>query len=266
MSMATRVDATASVDPRAELGHEVEIGPFCVVGPDVAIGRGTRLVSHVTLMGAVSVGEHNVLGRFCAIGCEPQDASYRGAATRVELGDHNDVRENVTISRGTEKEDGATRIGDRNVLANGSHVAHDCRLGDGVRLGAKVLLAGHVRVESHATLGEGAVALQFVTVGGYSRALSLAKVGRDLPPYMMARGNPAEVCGLNAGALRGHDLAAVDVSALRVAYRLIYRDRVELGRAEEMLLALEGLTPAVLRLFEFLRSQRGGRNGRARGH
>ena len=264
--MATRIDATASVDPRAELGHGVEIGPYCVVGPDVSLGEATRLVGHVSIRGHVSAGEHNIFGRFSAIGCEPQDTSYRGQPTRVEMGDFNEVRENVTISRGTEKEEGVTRIGHHNVLAHGSHVAHDCHLGDGVLLGAKVLLAGHVRLESYATMADGSVALQFVTIGGYSLALPLAKVGRDLPPFMIARGNPAEICGLNAGALRTHNIDPAEVSALRLAHRLIYRDHADPAKAEDALMAVGRLTPAVARLLAFLKLQREGKLGRARGH
>ncbi len=266
MDTITRIDATASVDPRAELDHGVEIGPFCVVGPEVVIGRGTRLIGHASIRGIVTLGEFNTVGRFSAIGCEPQDVSYRGSPTRVVMGDHNEVRDNVTISRGTDKEEGVTRVGDHNVLASGSHVAHDCILGDGVHLGAKVLLAGHVRIESYATMADGSVALQFVTIGGHSLALPLAKVGRDLPPFMVAKGNPAEVSALNAASLRSIELSKEEVTALRLAYRLLYADRVDLIRAEEALKTVGQITPSVRRLLDFLHAQRGGKLGRARGH
>jgi len=261
----TRIDTTASVDPGAELDHGVEVGPFCVVGPEVVLGRGTQLIGHVSIRGIVTMGEHNTVGRFTAIGCEPQDTSYKGTPTRVIMGDHNEIRDNVTISRGTDKEIGVTRIGDHNILASGSHVAHDCILGDGVHLGAKVLLAGHVRIESYAMMADGSVALQFVTVGGFSMAMPLAKVGRDLPPFMVARGNPAEVCGLNAGALRSHEMGKDKVTALRLAHRLLYTDRVDLLKAEDALKAVQQITPAVRRLLDFLHAQRAGKLGRARG-
>ncbi|MDB5353041.1 MAG: acyl-(acyl-carrier-protein)--UDP-N-acetylglucosamine O-acyltransferase [Planctomycetota bacterium] len=264
--MATLIDPTASVDPRAELGEDVEIGPFCMVGPDVVIGQGTRLVSHVSLTGAVVLGRENTVGRFSAVGCEPQDSSYRGEPTRVEIGDRNAIHENVTISRGTQKEDGVTRLGSDNILMANVHVAHDCLLGDGVRLGLGVLLAGHVRIGSHATLDDGSVALQFVTVGCDSLARPMTKVGRDLPPYMVARGNPGEVCGVHAQGLRRRGLVGPDVAAMRMAHRLLFREKVEACRAEERLLVLELLTPAVRQLLIFLSAQRAGRLGRARGH
>ena len=120
--MANQIHSSAQVDPLAELGDDVGIGPFCVVGPQVRIGRGTRLMSHVSLAGSVRIGEDNRFGRFTAVGCVPQDASYRGTDTRVEIGDRNQVQGNVTISRGTEKEQGVTRIGSDNILKSGSHV------------------------------------------------------------------------------------------------------------------------------------------------
>ncbi len=263
--MATQIDATACVDSKAHLEDDVEVGPYCVVGPDVIIGRGTRLVGHVSVTGNTTIGEQNVIGRFCALGCAPQDASYRDTPTRLILGDRNELRGHVTISRGSEKEDGVTRVGDDNRFEIGSHVAHDCRLADGISMGSGVLLAGHVRLQSNVTLDDGSVVLQFVTVGEYSHATAMAKVGRYLPPFMIAVGNPAEVRHLNAAALKRHELGLVDAAALRVAYRLIFREKVELTKAETALVELDQLTPLVVRLLDFLKAQRKGRLGRARG-
>src|SRR3954468_15895417 len=120
--MATLIADTACVDPRAEIADDVEIGPYCVLGPDVRVGRATRLISQVCLTGSTTVGEHNDISPFVVIGGDPQDVSYQGSATRVEIGDHNIIRENVTINRATEKEDGLTRIGSHCFLMAGAHV------------------------------------------------------------------------------------------------------------------------------------------------
>src|SRR5690349_15722740 len=127
--MAGFVAENVSIHPQAEIDDDVEIGPFCVIGPHAKIGKGTRLESNVTLMGHVTIGEHNHLYPGVVVGGEPQDFSYRGSATQVIIGDHNIIRESVTINRGTEKEDGITSLGDHNFLMACSHVAHDCKLG-----------------------------------------------------------------------------------------------------------------------------------------
>ena len=136
---------------------DVEIGPFCVIGPNVRIGRGTRLENNVTLMGHVTLGQHNHLWPGVVIGGEPQDISYRGSDTQVVIGDHNVIRECVTINRAIEKEDGVTTVGSHNFLMACCHVAHDCRLGNHIVIANGTLLGGHVHVHDHASLS-GAVA------------------------------------------------------------------------------------------------------------
>ena len=146
---------TWSIDPRAQIDEDVEIGPFCVIGPHVRIGRGTRLENSVTLMGRVAIGQFNHIWPGTIIGGEPQDISYSGADTKVVIGDHNLIRECVTINRGTEKEEGITSIGDHNFLMACCHVAHDCRLGSHIIITNGTLLGGHVHVHDHATLSGG---------------------------------------------------------------------------------------------------------------
>src|SRR3989304_5738876 len=140
--MATYAAENVSIDPRAEIDEDVDIGPFCVIAPHVRIGRGTRLENGVTLMGHVVLGEFNHVYPGAVIGGEPQDISYSGGDTKVVIGDHNIIRECVTINRGTEKEEGITSIGDHNFLMACSHVAHDCRLGNYVILTNGTLLGG----------------------------------------------------------------------------------------------------------------------------
>src|SRR5688572_12596384 len=183
--MATSIATTAWVDPRAMIDDDVEIGPFCTVGPDVRLGRGSRLLSSVTLMGHVDLGEHNVLYPNSVIGGEPQDISYSGSPTRVVIGDHNIIREGVTVNRATEKEDGVTRLGNQCFLMATAHVAHDCKLGDRITMANGSMLGGHVHVEDFASISGGVAVHHYVTIGGYSFVGGQSRIYHDVPRYML---------------------------------------------------------------------------------
>ena len=150
--MPSLVAETAVIHPEANIADSAEIGPFCVIGPDVTIAGGTRLENSVTVSGRVSIGRYNHIFPGAVIGGEPQDLSYRGSDTQVIIGDHNVIRESVTINRASEKEDGITSIGDHCFLMACSHVAHDCRLGNRVIMANATLLGGHVHIHDHASL------------------------------------------------------------------------------------------------------------------
>jgi UDP-N-acetylglucosamine acyltransferase len=263
--MANLIAETAQVDPRAELADDVEVGPFCVVGPGVRVGRGTRLLEHACLMGETTLGEFNTVGPFVAIGGDPQDVSYRGAPTRVEIGDHNVIREGVTVHRATGKEGGITRIGSHNLLMVKCHVAHDCHLGDGITLGTASMLGGHVHVESFAHLSEGVAVHQFVTIGSLSFVGTKSKVTQDVPCYLLVDGNPAEVRCINVAGLKRGGLDAGRISALHEAHRLLYRAKMGVEQACGVLESHGHLTPEVQLLLDFIRAQRAGVGGRARG-
>ena len=258
------VHPTAVVEPGARLAAGVRIGPWCVISAAAVIGRDTVLDNGVTIMGAVTIGARNRIYPNCVIGGEPQDVSYRGTATRVEIGDDNVIREGVTINRASEKEDGVTSIGNANFLMACCHVAHDCRIGDHVIIANGTLLGGHVRVQSRASLS-GAVAVHhWVTIGGWSFVAGLSRVLHDVPPFMLCEGSPARPRCINVVALRrsGFDRAAID--AVTEAHRLLYRARVGLEAAREILRQQGMLGPHVDQLLEFLALQQGGRHGRAR--
>ena len=163
--MPVKISHLSQVDPRAELGENVDIGPFCCVGPDVFLGNGCQLVSHVTITGHTTIGERNRFFPGAVIGAEPQDLSYDGAPTRVEIGHENVFREGVTVSRGAEKEDHTTRIGHQNMLMANSHVAHNCHVQNRVILVNGVLLGGHVHVHDGAIISGNCVVHHFSTVG-----------------------------------------------------------------------------------------------------
>ena len=259
-----QVHPTAIVDPAAQLAAGVRIGPFCVVSGAAVIGRGTVLENHVTLMGRVRIGERNRIFPNCVIGGDPQDVSYRGTDTRVEIGDDNLIREGVTINRASEKEEGVTSIGNANFLMANSHVAHDCRVGDHVIIANGTLLGGHVRVQSRASLS-GAVAVHhWVTIGGWSFTAGLSRVLHDVPPFMLCEGAPARPRCLNVVALKRGGFEPAEVEALAEAHRLLYRAKVGLEPAREILRSQGMLGTQVAQLLEFFGRQQDGRHGRAR--
>ena len=262
--MATHVADHVSLDPRAEVGDDVYIGPFCTIGPDVKIGSGTHLLSGVTLMGHVQLGEHNRIYPGCVIGGEPQDISYGGTDTKVLIGDHNVIRESVTINRGSEKEEGVTRIGDHNFLMACCHVAHDCQLGNHVIITNSVLLGGHVHVHDRAILSGNVAVHHYATIGSYAFVGGLSAVRCDVPPYVLVEGHPARPRCINIVALKRNDFNQDEIEALSEAYRLLYRAKVGLENAREILNGRGGLNYHVNRLLDFVERQQGGAHGRGR--
>lgn len=253
-----------SIDPRAQIDDDVEIGPFCVIGPNARIGRGTRLENNVTLMGDVTIGCHNHIYPYAVIGSEPQDISYGGSNTKVEIGDNNIIRESVTINRASEKEEGVTRIGNNNFLMACSHIAHDCQLGDNITIANGSLLAGHVHVHDHATLS-GAVAVHhFATIGSYCFIAGLSAVRHDVPPYVLAEGYPARPRCINAVGLKRNNFSPQVIHSLAEAHRLLYRSKVGLENAWEILRANGQLVPQVNHLLASVQGQHEGQHGRCR--
>ena len=258
------VHPTAVVAPGARLAPGVVVGPMCVISADAAIGAGTVLENNVTIMGHVRIGERNRIWPNCVIGGEPQDVSYQGTPTRVEIGDDNVIREGVTINRATEKEQGVTAVGNANFLMACCHVAHDCRIGDHVTIANGTLLGGHVRVHSRASLS-GAVAVHhWATIGGWSFVAGLSRVLHDVPPFMLCEGSPARPRCVNLVALRRGGFAAAVIESIGEAHRLLWRARMGLEPAREILRQQGMLCREVEELLEFLGRQQDGRHGRAR--
>jgi UDP-N-acetylglucosamine acyltransferase len=262
--MATSIAQNAVIDPRAEIGDDVQIGPFCVIGPEVKIGNGTRLENSVTLMGRVTLGEHNHLFPGVVIGGEPQDVSYRGSSTQVIIGDHNIFRESVTINRASEKEDGITLVGSHNFLMACSHVAHDCKVGNHIIMANATLLGGHVHIYDHATLSGGIGIHHFTTVGRYAFVGGLARVIHDVPPFMLCEGHPARPRCINVVALKRNNFSPEAIHCLSEAHRLLYRAKVGLDHAREILRTNDKLVPAVNELLGFIQTQQEGKHGRSR--
>ena len=289
--MATSIAANAWIDPRAQIDPEVEIGPFCTIGPGAKIGSGSRLLSHVTIMGNVTLGRNNTIYPNVVLGAEPQDISYDGTETSVIIGDGNILREGVTVNRGTSKEDGITVIGNDNFLMGNVHVAHDCKLGSNIVIANGTLLAGHVHIQDFAALSGGprrrcqtrrtdllaarepgrSAALSggcavhhFVTIGSYSFLAGLSRALHDVPPYMLAEGIAAHPRCINIVALKRRNFSPRAIDSLAAAHRLLYRSKVGLSHAREILRSNDQETPEVLYLVNFLEQQQEGKHGRGR--
>ncbi len=262
--MATRIAENAHVDPAAEIDDDVEIGPFCVLGPHARIQSGTRLMNSVTISGHVSIGHDNVIYPNVVIGGEPQDISYSGSDTKVIIGDSNIIREGVTINRGSEKEDGVTKIGDHNFLMACCHVAHDCKLGNHIIIANGSLLGGHVHVEDYASISGAVGVHHYSTIGSYSFIGGLSRVLHDVPPFMLCEGTPARPRCINIVALKRHEFSPHVIDSLAEAHRLIYRAKVGLDAAREILRGNAQLVPQVNQLLSFVEGQSDGRHGRGR--
>ena len=230
---------TAIIDPKAKLDEDVSVGPYCVIGSGVKIGSGTILESHVILKGNTKLGKKNHLYQFSTVGDDSPDKKYKGEATKLVIGDENQIREGVTIHRGTVQEKGVTKIGNRNLLLAYSHVAHDCEIGDDVVLTNQAALAGAVKVGNGAILAGYAIVHQFCTVGAYSFCAMGSAVNKDVPAFVRVRGNPARSYGINTVGMKrlGYSIRAIE--ALRSAYRSIYRKNLTIEEALKEMKPLE---------------------------
>jgi UDP-N-acetylglucosamine acyltransferase len=262
--MSIAVADNACVHPDAQIADDVEIGPFCVIGPQVTIGRGTRLYNNVTVLGRTTIGEHNLIFPGAVIGADPQDISYRGTETSVVIGNHNTIRECVTINRASEKEEGVTSLGDWNYLMACCHVAHDCRVGDHVIIANATLLGGHVRIDDHATLSGGVAIHHFASIGRYCFISGMSRVVTDVPAYVLVEGHPARPRCINKVALERNDFPRDVIAGLHTAYKLIYISKVGLDNVREILRESHQLYPAVNHLLGSIQMLQEGRHGRAR--
>ena len=237
------IHETAVVDPGAKLGEGVQVGAYAVIGADVEIGAGTTVGPHVVFHPHVRLGEGNSVHAHAVLGDLPQDVKFSGEVTRLEIGDRNLIRENVTIHRASEP-DRVTRIGSDCFLMAGSHVAHDCQVGDRVVLTNNVLLAGVVTVGEGANLGGAAVVHQFCRIGPLAMVGGFGGVGQDVLPYSMVHGIPAQHFRLNSIGLRRAGVKGERYGALETAFRALRAGDKELGNAPD--------TPEVAYLREWL--------------
>jgi len=244
----------AIVHPTAKLGREVHIGPFSIIGPDVEIGDETWIGPHVVINGPTRIGNANKIFQFASIGEIPQDLKFHGERTRLEIGDRNVIRECVTMSRGTEGGGGITRVGNDGLFMAYVHIAHDCQIGDHVIFANNATLAGHVEVGEAAVLGGFVGIHQFCKIGAGVMMGVGAVALKDVPPFVMAYGNPAQPHGLNLRGLKRHGHSDESVSALKTAYKQIYRSGLTVQEALNQLSSMATQYPEVASFCEFIRS------------
>jgi len=265
--MTVKISPLSVVQPGAELDADVEIGPFCLVGPHVKIGSGTVLRSHVSITGHTTIGCDNQIFANCVIGEEPQDISYQGAPTRVLIGDRNTFREGVTVHRGAEKEDHITTIGNGCYFMATSHVAHNCKLGDGIIVGNATMFGGHVHIHDHAVISGNCVVHHFCTIGTMSFIGGASRVTRDVPPYLLGVGcDDFQISSVNLVGIQRRGVEKSTIQLLRRAHRLMFREFKSVEAAREIFVAALGVTlPKELEhLLGFVADQDLGKNGRAR--
>jgi UDP-N-acetylglucosamine acyltransferase len=247
----------AVVDERAQIGEGVVVGPYAVVGPHVSLGDGTQVGAHAVVDGWTRVGRDCRIFSSAVVGSIPQDLKFAGAESYLEIGDQNTIREFVTINR-------ATSLGARTVIGRGNllmayvHVAHDCVIGNHAILANAVNLAGHVTVEDYASIGGLTPVHQFVRVGRHAFVGGGSRVAKDVPPYVRAAGNPLRVVGLNGIGLARRGMPADVVTALKRAYRLLYRSRLNVTQALERIRAELPAIEEIRYLVEFVESSQRG--------
>jgi UDP-N-acetylglucosamine acyltransferase len=250
---------TAIVDPKSKIHPSCKIGPYCVVGPEVELGEGCRLVSHVAIEGPTKIGADNGFFPFASIGMEPQDIGYAGEPTRLEIGDHNEIREFVTINRGTVKGGGCTRVGDHNLIMAYTHIAHDCQVGSHIIMANAATLGGHVIVEDWANVGALCPVHHFVRIGTHSFIGGGSTITRDVLPFSRTsaeRGTRAY--GLNAVGLERRGFTKSRIRKIHHAYRVLLASKLNTSQALEKLKAETELGEDVEMLIRFIEeSERG---------
>ena len=255
--MENSLHPTAVIDPAARLGAGVRIGPYCVVGAGVTLGDRCRLHGHVVLAGPAVIGADNEFYPFAAIGHRTQDLKYEGEPTFLEIGNGNTFREFVTVHRATAP-GGVTRIGSGGNFLSYSHIAHDCIVGDEVIFSNNGTLAGHVEVGDRAVIGGLTAVHQFCRIGRMAITGGCSKIVQDVPPFMMADGNPAHVRHINQIGLERAGTSVEAVRAIKDAFRILYRSDLNTAQALERLQTELGRWPEIRQMVEFVGASKRG--------
>jgi len=250
------VHPTAIIHPQSRIGADCEIGPYCVIGEHVELGPGCRLHSHVVIDGHTRLGQSNEIFPFASIGLRTQDLKWKGGLTRTEIGDHNTIRECVTIHSAT-GEGEATVIGSHNNILASSHIGHNVVLGNRVII-SMAALAGHVVVEDHALVGGLSAVHQFCRIGTMAMTGGCTKVVQDVAPYVIVDGNPAEARTINKVGLERNGVPEGAQAALRQAYKILFREGLTTSNALARIESELPPLPEVKHLVQFIRgSERG---------
>ncbi len=250
--MPSVIHPTALVAPDAVIGDDVEIGAYAVVQSGVEIGARTVIGPHAVIAGPTKLGEDNRVHQFASVGDAPQDKKYKGEPTRLEIGHRNVIREFVTLNRGTTKDQGVTRIGDDNLFMAYTHVAHDCVVGNQCVLANCATLGGHVQLGDWVIMAGFSAIHQFCKVGAHAFLANNTAVTRDVPPYVMAVGQPATPHSVNAEGLKRRGFTPEQIRNIRNAYRVLYRSGLKLAEAEVRLKEMAREHPEIQPLVDFI--------------
>ncbi len=227
----SNIHPTAIVDPAAHVDSTVTVGPYAVIGPHVSIAARTSIGPHCVIEGHTTIGEDNKIFQFASLGGVPQDKKYAGEPTRLEIGSRNTIREFCTFNLGTAQDRGVTSIGDDNWIMAYVHIAHDCVVGNQAILANNVALAGHVQLGDWVIVGGLTGVHQYSRIGAHAMIGFSSRISQDIPPFMMAEGNPLAVRGLNVEGLRRRGFSAQRIAAIKQAHRVLYRQGLTLEAA-----------------------------------
>jgi UDP-N-acetylglucosamine acyltransferase len=248
------IDPRAIIDPSARLAADVVVGPWSIVGPDVEIGEGSVIGPHVVLKGPTRIGRHNHIFQFSTVGEDTPDLKYKGEPTRLVIGDHNVIREGVTIHRGTVQDRSETTIGNHNLIMAYSHIGHDCVIGNHCILVNNTALAGHVVMGDWAILSGYTLVHQFCHIGAHSFSGMGTAIGKDVPAFVTVFGNPAEARSMNFEGMRRRGFSDETIQALRRAYKVVYRQGLTVEQALLELAELAAQFPEVALFGESVRA------------
>ena len=253
-----RIDKTAVIDRKAELDDGVEVGPYSIIGGEVKIGKGTKIYGHAVIEGRTTIGMGNTVFQFASVGSSPQDLKYRGEPSELIIGDHNIIREFVSLNPGTRGGGMVTRVGDHNLLMMYCHIAHDCSMGNRNIVANGATFGGHVIIEDHVIVGGLVGVHQFVRVGSSAILGAGSMVSKDVPPFCNATGDRATLHGLNIEGLRRRGFDAAVIDALRKAYKIIFRSKLKAKEALEKVRQEIFGCPQVDQLVAFIADSRRG--------
>ena len=248
------IHKTAIIDPSAQIADNVKIGAYSIIEEDVIIGSGTEIKAHVIIAKHTTIGENNRIFQFSSIGEEPQDKKYNQEPTKTIIGNNNTIREYVTISRGTVDDQGITKIGDNNWIMANVHIAHDCMIADNVTMANGTTLAGHVHIEEYVILGGFTKLHQFCRIGAHAFTAMDTGFQKDLPPYIMAQGNPAVARTINVVGLKRRGFSADSIKAIKKGYNLLYKSDLRLEQAVKEMEVLAKSQSAVQVMVDFINS------------
>jgi len=252
------IHETALINSGAEIDSNVDIGAYSIIGDNVFIGSGTVIGPHVVIDPFTTIGRNCRIFQYAALGTVPQSLKFEGEKTYVKIGNGTIIREFVTIHRGTGFGGGITEVGEENFLMAYTHIAHDCRVGRKVVMANSATLAGHITIGDHATIGGLVAVHQFVKIGEYAFVGGKSAVVKDVPPYVIAAGDRAELHGLNSVGLKRHGFSPTTLSLLKKTYRIIFRIGLTTNEAIERVKAEVEQVPEVVKFIDFIRSSQRG--------